>query len=80
MLKDPPFIRIDLIICRNLLIHLDQHQQQQLCAVLHYALKSDGYLFWAPRIVPIPRPSFSARSIGTLGYTWRILRQKAPYL
>jgi two-component system, chemotaxis family, CheB/CheR fusion protein len=45
VLKDPPFIRIDLIICRNLLIHLDRHQQRQLCAVLHYALKSDGYLF-----------------------------------
>jgi two-component system CheB/CheR fusion protein len=45
VLKDPPFTRIDLIICRNLLIHLDRHQQQQLCAVLHYALKSDGYLF-----------------------------------
>jgi two-component system, chemotaxis family, CheB/CheR fusion protein len=45
VLKDPPFIRIDLIICRNLLIHLDRHQQQQLCAMLHYALKSDGYLF-----------------------------------
>jgi two-component system, chemotaxis family, CheB/CheR fusion protein len=43
--KDPPFIRIDLIICRNLLINLDQQQQQQLCAVLHYALKPDGYMF-----------------------------------
>jgi two-component system, chemotaxis family, CheB/CheR fusion protein len=45
VLKDPPFIRIDLIVCRNLLIHLDRHQQLQLCTVLHYALKSDGYLF-----------------------------------
>jgi len=44
-LKDPPFIRVDLIICRNLLIHLDLERQQQLCAVLHYALKPDGYLF-----------------------------------
>jgi two-component system, chemotaxis family, CheB/CheR fusion protein len=33
-----------LIICRNLLIHLDQHEQRQRCAVLHYALKPDGYL------------------------------------
>src|SRR5215467_5613168 len=45
VLKDPPFIRIDLIICRNLLMRFDPQQQQQLCAVLHYALKSDGYLF-----------------------------------
>ena len=45
VLKDPPFIRIDLITCRNLLIYLDREMQQQLCAVLHYALKPDGYLF-----------------------------------
>ncbi len=44
-LKDPPFIRIDLITCRNLLIYLDRDLQRQLCAVLHYALKPDGYLF-----------------------------------
>jgi two-component system, chemotaxis family, CheB/CheR fusion protein len=45
VLKDPPFIRLDLISCRNLLIYLDRELQQQLCAVLHYALKPDGYLF-----------------------------------
>jgi PAS domain S-box-containing protein len=45
VLKDPPFIRIDLISCRNLLIYLDRELQQQLCAVMHYALKPDGYLF-----------------------------------
>ena len=44
-LKDPPFIHIDLITCRNLLIYLDRELQRQLCAVLHYALKPDGYLF-----------------------------------
>jgi two-component system, chemotaxis family, CheB/CheR fusion protein len=42
---DPPFIRIDLVVCRNLLIHLDQEQQQQLYALLHYALNPGGYLF-----------------------------------
>jgi chemotaxis methyl-accepting protein methylase len=47
-LKDPPFIRTDLIICRNLMIHLDRESQQQLCAVVHYALKPDGYLFLGP--------------------------------
>ena len=45
VLKDPPFIRLDLVSCRNLLIYLDRELQQQLCAVLHYALKPDGYLF-----------------------------------
>jgi len=44
-LKDPPFIRNDLIARRNLLIYLDRELQQQLCGVLHYGLKQDGYLF-----------------------------------
>jgi hypothetical protein len=44
-LKDPPFIRNDLIARRNLLIYLDRELQQQLCGVLHYGLKQDGCLF-----------------------------------
>jgi two-component system, chemotaxis family, CheB/CheR fusion protein len=44
-LKDPPFIRNDLITCRNVLIYLDRELQRQLCRVLHYALRQDGYLF-----------------------------------
>jgi two-component system, chemotaxis family, CheB/CheR fusion protein len=45
VLKDPPFIRLDLVSCRNLLIYLDRELQQQLCSVLQYALKPNGYLF-----------------------------------
>jgi two-component system CheB/CheR fusion protein len=44
-LKDPPFIKIDLISCRNLLIYLQRETQRQLCALFHYALKPNGYLF-----------------------------------
>jgi two-component system, chemotaxis family, CheB/CheR fusion protein len=46
--KDPPFIRADLITCRNLLIYLDRDLQQQVYGVLRYALKPDGYLFLGP--------------------------------
>ncbi len=45
VLKDPPFSRVDLISCRNLLIYLDRDLQQQVLATLHYALNPDGYLF-----------------------------------
>ena len=45
LLKDPPFSRLDLISCRNLLIYLDRDLQQQVLATLHYALLPDGYLF-----------------------------------
>jgi two-component system CheB/CheR fusion protein len=45
LLRDPPFSRIDLISCRNLLIYLDRELQQQVCATFHYALKPGGFLF-----------------------------------
>jgi two-component system CheB/CheR fusion protein len=45
LLRDPPFSRIDLISCRNLLIYLERDLQQQVIATLHYALSPGGYLF-----------------------------------
>ncbi|MBV9531209.1 MAG: PAS domain-containing protein [Bradyrhizobium sp.] len=44
VLKDPPFSRIDLISCRNLLIYLDRDLQQQVCSTFHYALNPGGFL------------------------------------
>src|SRR5499427_8711689 len=44
VLKDPPFSRIDLISCRNLLIYLDRDLQHQVCSTFHYALNPGGYL------------------------------------
>jgi len=44
LLKDPPFSRIDLVSCRNLLIYLDRELQQQACSTFHYALKPGGFL------------------------------------
>lgn len=45
LLKDPPFGRLDLISCRNLLIYLDRELQQRACGIFHYALNADGFLF-----------------------------------
>lgn len=45
LLKDPPFSRVDLVSCRNVLIYLDRELQQQICSTFHFALKSPGYLF-----------------------------------
>uniref|UniRef100_UPI00190F422F chemotaxis protein CheB n=1 Tax=Geminicoccus flavidas TaxID=2506407 RepID=UPI00190F422F len=45
MLKDPPFSRLDLISCRNLLIYLDRDLQQLVCNTFHYALNPGGFLF-----------------------------------
>lgn len=45
LLKDPPFSRLDLISCRNLLIYLDRDMQQQVLTSLHYGLNASGFLF-----------------------------------
>jgi two-component system, chemotaxis family, CheB/CheR fusion protein len=44
MLKDPPFSRVDLISCRNVLIYLDRELQEQVCSTFYYALNPGGYL------------------------------------
>jgi two-component system, chemotaxis family, CheB/CheR fusion protein len=45
LLKDPPFSRLDLIACRNLLIYLQRDLQEKVAELFHYALKPEGYLF-----------------------------------
>jgi two-component system, chemotaxis family, CheB/CheR fusion protein len=42
--RDPPFSKLDLIVCRNVLIYLGQRLQRKLMAVFHYALKPAGFL------------------------------------
>jgi len=45
LIKDPPFSKLDLISCRNLLIYLDGALQKKLIPLFHYALNPGGYLF-----------------------------------
>lgn len=45
IVKDPPFSRLDLVSCRNLLIYLDADLQNRVIPVFHFALKQGGYLF-----------------------------------
>ena len=45
VLSDPPFSRLDLICCRNLLIYLDRQAQASILEMFRFALKPGGYLF-----------------------------------
>jgi two-component system CheB/CheR fusion protein len=45
LLRDPPFSRLDLISCRNLLIYLNRDAQDRCLNVFHFGLRTDGYLF-----------------------------------
>jgi two-component system CheB/CheR fusion protein len=48
LLKNPPFSKLDLISCRNLLIYLRRELHPQILGLFHYALLPDGYLFLGP--------------------------------
>ena len=45
VIKDPPFTRLDLLSCRNLLIYMEADLQKKLLPAFHYALKENGLLF-----------------------------------
>jgi two-component system, chemotaxis family, CheB/CheR fusion protein len=44
VIKDPPFSKLDLVSCRNLLIYLDAELQKKLLSLFHYSLKPGGIL------------------------------------
>ena len=45
LIKDPPFSKLDMVSCRNLLIYLNAETQQKVFAIFHYALNPKGILF-----------------------------------
>lgn len=45
LIKDPPFSKLDMISCRNLLIYLNIEAQKKVYAIFHYALVNEGILF-----------------------------------
>jgi two-component system, chemotaxis family, CheB/CheR fusion protein len=53
--RDPPFSRLHLISCRNLLIYLNPELQDQVMATFRYACREDGYLFLGSAETANPR-------------------------
>ncbi len=45
IIEDPPFLKIDLITCRNLLIYFEQELQKKVYGIFHYSLREKGHLF-----------------------------------
>lgn len=45
MCKDPPFLNVDLISCRNVLIYFEPTMQRKVLAKMHFALRPDAHLF-----------------------------------
>ncbi len=71
LIRDPPFLGLDLISCRNLLIYLDAELQKKLVLVFHYALKPGGYLFLGPSESLAGHPEL----FETVEKRWRLFRR-----
>ena len=54
ILKDPPFIKNDLISCRNMLIYMNNILQRRVFTTLQFGLNLGGYLFLGPSETPTP--------------------------
>jgi two-component system CheB/CheR fusion protein len=72
LVSDPPFSRLDLISCRNVLIYMETTLQKKIIPVFHFTLNPDGYLFLGS--------SESAGSFSTLfsviDSKWKIFKVK----
>ena len=44
-IMDPPFTKLDILVCRNLLIYLTPDMQRKLISLFHYSLNPNGFLF-----------------------------------
>src|SRR5208282_3256263 len=74
VLKDPPFTKLDLLVCRNLLIYLQPEAQERVLSLFHYALKPGGVLFLGTsESVSGLRDHFAAQD-----KKWRIFSRKEP--
>ena len=45
LISDPPFSKLDLVSCRNVLIYMDTVLQKKIIPLFHYTLTQKGYLF-----------------------------------
>lgn len=66
VLSDPPFTKLDMILCRNLMIYLGAQAQKQLMQMFHYALNPGGILLLG-----------SAETIGNFGHLFAPLNNKS---
>jgi two-component system CheB/CheR fusion protein len=71
LIKDPPFSRLDLISCRNVLIYFKAEMQNRLIPVFHYALRPGGFLFLGPSESVSRHPQL----FRTIDKKWRIFRR-----
>lgn len=65
VLQNPPFSKMDLVSCRNMLIYMDNDIQHKILSSLHYSLNLNGYLFLG-----------SSENLGLLGKNFETVSTK----
>lgn len=74
LLQDPPFSRLDLISCRNLLIYLEPEFQKRVLGLFHFALREGGHLFLGTAETVSGREEL----FQPVSKKWRIYRRLGP--
>ncbi|MDD7915737.1 CheR family methyltransferase [Polaribacter ponticola] len=74
IVNDPPLTKMDLIVCRNLLIYLQPNLQQKIIGTFHYALKPDKFLFLGPS----ESIGQHSASLKVMSRKWRIYKNAVP--
>ncbi|MHC4878498.1 MAG: PAS domain-containing protein, partial [Planctomycetota bacterium] len=72
VIKDPPFTKLDVISCRNLMIYLNADLQHRLLPIFHYALKPGGLLMLGPS----ETTGRFSDLFDTVDKKWKIFRRK----
>jgi two-component system, chemotaxis family, CheB/CheR fusion protein len=75
LLADPPFSKVDLVTCRNLLIYLEPAAIQRALFMLHSSLRPGGYLFLGTGEAISPRQ----KGFAPVSTRWHIYRKKGPF-
>ena len=73
VVQDPPFSRVDLVTCRNVLIYMGAALQRRVLGLFHYALLPDGVLFLGSS----ESTSDASTSFSTLDGTCKLYRRAA---
>lgn len=66
VIKDPPFSKVDLITCRNMMIYMDVNLQKKIIPLFHYALNANGILFLG-----------TSETVGEFHHLFEVLDRKA---
>ncbi|MFP5258973.1 MAG: PAS domain S-box protein [Acidobacteriota bacterium] len=73
LLRDPPFLGMDLIVCRNFLIYLNPDVQAKVLSLFTHALRPGGFLLLGPaETIGAAQPFFT-----TVDKKWRLYQRKA---